>query len=92
MSNYKLKVPITTYQDIKLAPQDLIECLKQEQKFLIRPWDNIVRKGTKSLYHNQGYGSHDIGEEDGPEVEPVVLENYLMLEKTIVYLRHKNTE
>jgi hypothetical protein len=90
---YKLRVPITHYQDIKLGHKDLVEVLEQEKKKLAGRWDCIVKRndGT-AYYYNRGYGSHDIGEEDGPDVSPEVLEDYNTVNNMISYLQRKIAE
>lgn len=64
--DYKLRIPITTYHDIKLDEKNIIELLEQELKKLADKWDTIIpRKDGTGYYYNRGYGSHDIGEENG---------------------------
>lgn len=88
--DYKLRMPITTYHDIKLDEKNIVELLEQELKKLAGRWDTIIqRKDGTGYYYNRGYGSHDIGEKDGPDVPVEVMEAYTTIQKTICYFETK---
>lgn len=86
-----ITVPITHYQEVNVDDEGVEKLLRQEQKSITRPWDCIEeREKGVFVYHNRGYGSHDIGEEDGPVVhDQELLDNYLLLGKAIQYFWNK---
>jgi hypothetical protein len=90
---YNIKVPVTHYEDINLDEKQLVQILRQEQKKLSGKWDAIVKRNDGTAhYYNRGYGSHDIGEKDGPDVSQEVLKNYNTIEDMISYLKEKYEE
>jgi hypothetical protein len=91
--SYELTVPVTHYEKIRFDEEKLIEVLEQEKKKISGRWDCILtRNDGTAHYYNRGYGSHDIGEEDGPDVSPEVLEDYQTVNKMIDLLRRRIKE
>lgn len=91
--SYKLKVAVKHYEDVSISKEDLIKILEQEKDKISGKWDCIVtRQDGTAYYYNRGYGSHDIGEEDGPDVSPEVLEDYKTVCNMIALLRKQIKE
>jgi hypothetical protein len=87
---YKVKVPITHWQDIRLDEKQIIELLEQEKEKLAGKWECIrIRKDGTGYYHNRGYGSHKVGEEDGPDITKEVYDDYMTIDNMIKYFNKK---
>lgn len=86
----RIKLPVTTYYDVDITSEDMVELLEKECKKIAGRWDTIVlRQDGTGYYYDRGYGSHDIGEEDGPDVDEVTLTNYKVVYAALAYYREK---
>lgn len=65
MSN-TLRVPVTTYHEVKIEDGDLVELLLNEQKKLLPSgWDSMIfHKDSRVTLYKEGYGSHNVGEKE----------------------------
>jgi hypothetical protein len=91
--SFKVKVPVTNWHEIDITDKDMIEMLEQEERDLAGSWDCIIpRNNGTAYYYNRGYGSHDIGKKNGPDVPSDVLEKYHTINNAIKYFRNKVKE
>lgn len=84
---YKINIPVTRYESISVKPEDVLEVLKQERRNLVGyEWDGVfLRENGTGYYYKEGYGSHNIGEEKGPDVDTKTLYAYNVLTNAIEY-------
>ncbi|AGR46840.1 hypothetical protein SHANETTE_172 [Bacillus phage Shanette] len=87
----RLKVPVTTYHDVDITTEHLVELLDRERKSLLPPgWDCLVFYKDKVTIYRAGYGSHDIGEKEEDFTDEKVIHNYSIITATIKYLKGEN--
>lgn len=86
---YKITVPVTKTESITLSPEDIIKVLQMEIDSMAKPFDAIRNIKGEWKYFDFGYGSHNIGREEGPLVEPEKVEQFKTLSATIEYLKSK---
>ncbi|MNV40943.1 hypothetical protein D3C71_1325640 [compost metagenome] len=87
---YSIPVTIAKMENVTIEVKDVILLLDLERKSLISGWDSIysLKEGVYK-YHRNGYGSHNVYEEDGPEVPKDIVDKYLLLTNIITYYRNK---
>ena len=86
---YKVTVPITRHESVTLSGDIVIEIIEMEIKEICKPFDTIEHIRGEWRYITFGYGSHDIGKETGPIVDPEKVKQFEVLSETIKYLRSK---
>jgi|GEM_PF-2871887 len=87
--DFQIRLPITTYQDVRLTGKDLIEILEQEiYKMAKSKGFDTIAKEKDGYYYYERPGSHR-REVYGDKLEGEELEDYLALHNTIKLIRRK---
>lgn len=90
--NHTVTVPVTSYHKVDISRSQLIEILKKEARSLCGRYESITSRNGKRVFYIAGYGSHDIGEEYGPEAPDDIVQIYDKIWSVIFHLNDKIKE